>query len=224
MELRDKCFHSIHSYRFDSEFEERIRLEELKDILIKMEMIFKSGYILPYCDIIKLYGEVSRNRYARFNDNDMVSISLHKDSPEDVDLEYKEMCNENYEDAFQSFVFQEPSIILNHEIMNELKHCKYPCIYLERLFYEPISLKYMEGISILPSSLTPFFEHVPEKQYDYYSNIYSCRELNLEFLDNLKELMNKYKIDVPIVSITNGNEYQENIEYRKVLSKTKSHI
>ena len=24
MELRDKCFHSIHSYRFDSEFEERM--------------------------------------------------------------------------------------------------------------------------------------------------------------------------------------------------------
>ena len=57
----------------------------------------------------------------------------------------------------------------------------------------------------------------------YFSNINSCRELNLEFLDSLKELMNKYKINVPIVSIINGNEYQDNIEYRKVLSK-KSHI
>lgn len=223
MELRDKCFHSIHSYSFDSKLEERIRLEELKNILMKMEMIFKSGFILPYSDIIKLYGEVSRNRYARFNGNDMVSISLHKDNPEDVDLKYKEMSNGDYEDAYQSFIFQEPSIILNGKIMNELKHSKSPCIYLERLFFEPISLKYMEEISILPSSLTPFFEPVPEKQYHYYSNIHSCRELNLEFLDNLKELMNKYKIDVPIVSITNGNEYQENIEYRKALSKTKSH-
>ena len=35
--------------------------------------------------------------------------------------------------------------------------------------------------------------------------------------------MNKYKIIVPIVSIINGNECQDNIEYRKVLSK-KSHI
>ena len=221
MELRDKCFHSIHSYRYD-DFEERTRSEELKDILMKMEMIFKSGYILPYIEIIKLYESVSRNKYARFNGDDMVSISLHKDSPEDVDLEYKKMCNGDYEDAYQSFVFQEPSIILNGKIMDELKHSKYLCIYLERLFYEPISLKYMEGISILPSSLTPFFEHVPEKQYDYYRNINSCRELNLEFLESLKELMNKYKIDVPIVSIINGNEYQENIEYRKVLSK--SHI
>ena len=179
--------------------------------------------MLPYNDIIKLYGEVSRNRYVRFNGNDMVSISLHKDSPEDVDLEYKEMCKGDYEDAYQSFVFQEPSIILNGKIMDELKHCKYPCIYLERLFYEPISLKYMEGISILPSSLTPFFFSVLENQYNYFSNINSCRELNLEFLDSLKELMNKYKINVPIVSIINGNEYQDNIEYRKVLSK-KSHI
>ena len=223
MELRDKCFHSIHSYRY-SDFDDRIRLEELKDILMKFEMIFKSGYILPYREIVKLYGKVSRNRYIRFNSDDMVSISLHKDSPEDVDLEYKESCNGDYEDAYQSFVFQEPSIILNRKIMDELKHSKYPCIYLERLFYEPISLKYIEGISILPFSLTPFFEPVPEKQYDYYSNIHSCRELNLEFLDNLKELINKYKIDVPIVSITNGNEYQDNIEYRKVLTKNKSHI
>jgi len=223
MEIKDKCFHSIHSYRYDY-FEERIRSEELKDILMKMEMIFKSGYILPYREIEKLYGEVSRNRYVQFNKNDMVSISLHKDSPEKADLEYKKMCNGDYEDAYQSFVFQEPSIVLNVKIMSELKHNKYPSIYLERLFYEPISLKYMEGISILPSSLTPFFESIPEKQYDYYSNIHSCRELNLEFLDNLKELMNKYKIDVPIVSITNGNEYQDNIEYRKILSKNKSHI
>ena len=223
MELRDKCFHSIHSYRYD-DFEERIRSEELKDILMKMEMIFKSGYILPYIEIIKLYESVSRNKYARFNGDDMVSISLHKDSPEDIDLKYKETCNEDYEDAYQSFVFQEPSIILNNNIMSELKHCKYPCIYLERLFYEPISLKYMEGISIFPGSLTPFFESVSKQQYDYYSNMQGCRELNIEFLNNLKELMNKYKIDVPIVSIINGNEYQNNVEYRKVLSKARSHM
>ena len=92
MELRDKCFHSIHSYRYDA-FKERIRLEEVKDILMKMEMIFKSGYILPYREIVKLYGNVSRNKFARFNGDDMVSISLHKDSPEDADLEYKKMFN-----------------------------------------------------------------------------------------------------------------------------------
>lgn len=105
--------------------------------------------------------------------------------------------------------------------MNELKHSKYPSIYLERLFYEPISLKYIEAISILPSSLTPFFDSIPENQYNYYSNINSYRELNLEFLDNLKELINKYKIDVPIVNIINGNQYYDNIEYRKVLLKKK---
>ena len=35
MELSDKCFHSIHSYRYDS-FQERMRLEEVKDILMKI--------------------------------------------------------------------------------------------------------------------------------------------------------------------------------------------
>jgi len=223
MKLKDKYFHSIHSYRYDC-FEERIRLEELKDILMKFEMIFKSGYILPYSEILKLYGEVTKNRYANFNRDDMISISLHKDNPENADLEYKEMCNGDYEDAYQSFVLQEPSIILSHSIMSELKHNKYPVIYLERLFFEPISLKYMEGISIFPSSLTPFFKDIPKQQYEYYSNIHSYRELNLEFLDSLKELMNKYKINVPIVSIIDGSEYQDNIEYRKVLSKVRSSI
>lgn len=93
MELRDKCFHSIHSYKYDY-FEERIRLEELKDILIKIEMIFKSGYILPYREIVKLYGEVSKNKYVRLNSDDMISISLHKDNPENVDLEYKKCVME----------------------------------------------------------------------------------------------------------------------------------
>lgn len=191
---------------------------------MKIEKIFKSGYILPYREIVKLYGEVNRNKYVRLNSDDMISISLHKDNPDDVDLKYKKMCNENYEDAYQSFILQEPSIVLNNKIMSELKHSKYPSIYLERLFYEPISLKYIEAISILPSSLTPFFESIPENQYDYYSNINSYRELNLEFLDNLKELMHEYKIDVLIVNIINGNEYHDNIEYRKVLINTKRKI
>lgn len=64
-------------------------------------------------------------------------------------------------------------------------------------------------------------------RYDYFAeqtlNPKMGRDLNLNFLDELIELMKKYKIDVPIVSIITGNEYHENIEYRKVLSKVKGH-
>ena len=37
----------------------------------------------------KEYDGVNRNRYVRLNGDNFVSISLHKDSPEKVDLEYK---------------------------------------------------------------------------------------------------------------------------------------
>ena len=50
----------------------------------------------------------------------MISISLHEANPDDMDLKYKEDREGDYEDAFQSFVFQEPSIVLSEDIKNEL--------------------------------------------------------------------------------------------------------
>lgn len=217
MDLKNKCFHSVHSYKYDN-YDEIVRQEQLKDILYKFELIFKSGYILPYRYIKRLYGDVSRNKYKRLNRNNMISISLHMDKPEEIDLKYKKECNNDVEDAFESFVFQEPSIVLNENIMNELRHIKYPGIYLERLFLEPISLKYMDGISIRSGMLRPFFEHVDEKEYEKYAK--QCdliRGVDLDFLDKLRDLLIKYKYDVPIVNLLTGNEYKDNDEYRKIL-------
>ena len=224
MDLKNKYFYSVHSYIY-SDFIEKNRLEELKDILLKFEMIFKCGYILPYKDIQQLYGNVSRNKRIQFNNNNMVSVSLHKDNPEEMDILYKKEFDGYVEDAFQSFIYQEPSIVLNESIINELKHYKYHGIYLERLFYEPISLKYMEGISIYPSLLEPFFEKIDINKYEYYARNIKFdigRDIDIDFLDNLKTLMKKYDIEVPVVSIITGNEYHENNEYRKVLSNLKN--
>ena len=42
MELKNKLFHSVHSYLYYS-YRDTYRLEQLRDILDKYEMIFKSG-------------------------------------------------------------------------------------------------------------------------------------------------------------------------------------
>ena len=220
MELKTKYFHSVHSYKyFDEDYgNDEVRQKQLQEILYKFDCILKSGYILPYKEIEKRYEDINRNMCARFNGKDMISISLHEDNPDDLDLKYKEDCEGNYEDAFQSFVFQEPSIVLSESIVN-LKHIDYPMIYLERLFKEPISLKYMEAISVRPDRLWPFFENVPKIKYEEYATQRRFRYIDLEFLSNLRCLLDKYGYNIPFVNLLTGNEFHENEEYRKVLEK-----
>lgn len=226
MELKTKYFHSVHSYKYEYDEngicydygDDKVRQKQLQDILYKFDCILKSGYILPYKDIEKQYEGINRNMGARFNGKDMISISLHEDNPDDMDLKYKEDREGDYEDAFQSFVFQEPSIVLSEDIKN-LKHINYPMIYLERLFREPISLEYMDAISVTPGRLWPFFESVPKIKYEKYATQRRFRYVDLEFLDNLRGLLDKYGYDVPFVNLSTGHEFHENEEYRKVLQK-----
>ena len=195
MKLKNKLFHSVHSYLYYS-YRDTYRLEQLRDILDKYEMIFKSGYILPYKNIKELYGNtVNRNLLYRLNKDDMVSVSLHEDNPQEIDIKYKKENAGKVEDAYGSWVYQEPSIILNEDIMKDLSHYKYTGIYLERLFFEPISLKYMEGISIVPYNV------VLDKE-QYISN-----DLTIEFIKELKELLLNYNYNVPIIDLLTGEEY-----------------
>ena len=194
MELKNKLFHSVHSYLYYS-YRDTYRLEQLRDILDKYEMIFKSGYILPYKNIKELYGNtVNRNLLYRLNKDDMVSVSLHEDNPQEIDIKNKEE-NEEVENAYESWVYQEPSIILNEDIMKDLSHYKYTGIYLERLFFEPIPLKYMEGISIVPYNV------VLDKEQ------YNGNDLTIEFIKELKELLLNYNYNVPIIDLLTGEEY-----------------
>lgn len=224
MKLEKNYFHSVHSYKYNM-FDKRDRIIELEDILKKYELIFKSGYILPYSKINKLYGnEVNRNNGLLLNGNNMVSISLHKNNPEQKDIDMYKEYSGNVENSFQSFILQEPSIVLNERIKEELKFYKYPGIYLERLVEEPISLKYMEALSIFaPGYLEPFFYENSLLDYEKNAQQNDSHIWYIQYVDRLLDLLNKYDYQVPLVDIVTGNKFKDNGEYRKVLSKIKNY-
>lgn len=213
MKLKDKYFHSIHSY-----IETKDRNLMLEDILDKMEKIFKCGFILARKDIEKLQGNVnSKNKYINLNGDDFISVSLHSSNPQKIDEEYKKEIPD-YEDAFQSFILQEPSIVLNSTIQKELRFLKCGGIYLERFVAEPIPLKYMDAISVFPlGMIEPFFNNLSSEEYHKCIINSSYRKITIEFLDKIRELLKTYNYDVPVIDICQGNEYKENHSYRKYI-------
>lgn len=217
MLLKDKYFHSVHSY-----IETQNRKVMLDDIIDKMEKIFSCGFILPYKDIERLYGNtISKNKTTNLNGQDFVSVSLHECSPQKMDDDYKKEIID-YEDAFQSFILQEPSIVLESRITNELKFLKYPGIYLERFIAEPIPLEYMCAISVFaPGMLEPFFKSVSETEYYNCLNDSSFRRIPIEYLDKIMDLLRKYHYDVPVIDICSGNPYMENESYRRYVKTLK---
>lgn len=215
MTLNKKLFHSIHSYICQLSENDISRDEELEDILYKLECVLKTGYILPYNETLKLYGNtISRNCYLNFNSDHMISLSLHKDNAEQIDIDYKECFSGDVEDAFQEYIIQEPSIVLNESIRSDLKFAKYNGIYLERLCCEPISLKYMEAISVFGSgNLVPFFYKIKQEDYEKYSCLESPRNVKIEYLYRIKQLLEKYRYNIPIVDICSGKEFKDNSDY-----------
>lgn len=217
MQLRDKYFHSIHSY-----IETQDRDIMLEDIINKIEKILVCGYILPYKDIERIYGKtISKNKYANLNGNDFISISLHESNPQKIDEECIKDVSD-YENAFQSFILQEPSIVLKPQIVEDLKIITHCGIYLERLVAEPISLEYMCAISVFGLGvLAPFFKKIPKSEYYRCTNDTSFRKIDIEYLDRIKDLLVKYNYNVPIIDITSGNPYKENEGYRQYIKSLK---
>lgn len=72
---------------------------------------------MSYADIEKIYGNtVNRNRRITLNGNNYVSLLLHEDNPEEVNLKMYKEFDGDVENAFHGFIIQEPSIVLNERI------------------------------------------------------------------------------------------------------------
>ena len=219
MELKYKYYHGVRSHNYNGvgTLLERNN-KTLNDILYKYDCILKSGYILPYKDIKNLYDDVTRHPVGRCNGEDRVCISLHGSNPEQFDREHVDKYRFFEENAYSTFVngsLHSTAIVLNEAI----KDC-YELIpqgmYLERQVTEPISLEYMDAISILPNErLIPYFED------EDYLKTHGCLlndDFNLEFLYRLKSLLEKYGYNVPIISIVTGHEFSESKkEFKKTM-------
>ena len=213
MELKNNYFHGVQPHIYYGDSSER--KNKLRDILRKYDYIFKCGYILPYKDIKDIYGGIDRHPVAHYNGDDKVSISLHELRPEQVDREWMRKYHDREENAFRRFIFQDgyPSAIVLNESIKDKYELIPGVMYLERQIGEPISLDYMEAISIFPNSeIAPYFETGDDLKLHgrYYDESF-----NIEFLKRLRMMLKIYGYDVPIVSIVTGHEFDENKVYRK---------
>lgn len=212
MELHDKYFHSIHSYGISYDD----TLGNIKMRLEKLSRILESGAILCKEKIVSRYGSGNFHSNASINGNLFVSISRYQNSETNYDKQYKEECDSSYfEDAFQDFVLQQFSIVLDSSIEKDLKLYE-GGIYLERQIPREIPLKYMVGISVFDGGeLYPFFHPVEEEKFPwFYQNGSSCYELS-----SIIDLLEEYHYSVPVVSILDGNLYHDNVQYRKFINK-----
>lgn len=216
MKLNDKYFHSIHPYVDPYDDVQA----GLKMKLMKLDRIFESGAILSNERIKQKYKDTFSHPYKNVNGKCHVSISKYKGAESNRDKEYKKTVSpQHFEDAFESFVLQEPSIVLDSKIKEDLiiHNCG---IYLERLVLNEIPLKYMRAIAVFSyGRIKPFFTKINSDEYEecYNDNFYkNC--ISLEELDSIRNLLNKYGYNVPIVDIMTGNEYEENLKYREYIA------
>ena len=214
MELTDKYFHSVHSY--DIPYDDT--LENIEMRLEKLSRILESGAILCKENIVSRYGSGNFHSNTSINGELFVSISRYQDSGTAYDKQYKEECAPEYfEDAFLDFVLQQFSIILDSSIEKDLKLYE-GGIYLERQILREIPLKYMVGISVFDGGeLYPFFHSVAEEKFPlFYQNGFSCYELF-----SILDLLEQHHYSVPVVSILDGNSYQDNIQYKKFITSNR---
>lgn len=201
MELKGKYYHTIMPYQSDTSFKKQ------EEVLYKIECLFQCGYILPYKDINEIYPEISRHPWGSSNGDERVSIALSRVDQEPYDEQYLETNKwHNIENAYEMFVLNGASIVLNEELKRRYFLAQ-KGIYLERQVSEPISLDYMDAISIVPTSITAdYFDH-----HDYDGRLKSLNYLNLRFIREINRLQKEYGYQVPIVSILTGTEFNARV-------------
>ncbi len=242
IKLDDKLFHAVKSYGFyslekhnqiDEEFLER------KEIFNKLSSIFKTNYILSREELRKM--NIKNGIYfsnAHFSgDDELISFSRHKSYKTnyvsetynmfgssdvyyfDKDFGYY-LRNFNIslpEDAFVDFVSNSISLMFSSELLKECVKGQYATIEHEILFKNKVSLDKLIGITFPTCYVKlagPFFG-MEEPIYDYTEYDYIHYKLLLDLLTWLRE----NNIVVPLVSIETGEEYRENKDFAKKLTK-----
>lgn len=240
IKLDDKLFHAVQAYGFyslHSQVDEKFL--ERKEILSKLSSIFKTNYILSREELRKMHikNDIYFGSLHFSGHDDLLSFSRHKSCKTNYITETYNMfgSSDTYyfdkdfgyhlrnfnvplaEDAFLDFVSNSISLIFSSDLLEECVRGRYTVIEHEILFKDKVSLDKLIGISFPTCHVElskPFFG-MEEPTYDYSEYDF----INYKLLLDLLTWMKDNNINVPLVSIETGEEYRENKDFEKKLTK-----
>lgn len=159
--MTDYLFHGFRPYRFDYN---EINILGYDNIIIRdsskmLKEVLDTGYILPRCDLKKFlpdndYKTLKRNKSANWNGRNRVSICEHIGKTTNLyDRVYNESIHDIFMDdefAFNLYIVQYPSLILDSKLLNELKVCLNPerVMIGEIQIEEKIPIDYVVGVAL----------------------------------------------------------------------------
>ena len=198
MDIKKKYYHTIMPYNGGP------RQEELDEILFKLGWILKKGYVLPGKEVKRLYGnKISTASRGKDGGDPMISLTVNNQNLHSADRKFlKEHRYSLFSYGFDEYAVNEPSIAFNESI-DKVYNLQVRGMFTERLVEEPISLKYMDAITLKPCVRTNKYFGPEDEKYKVYTEGY----FTYTFLNNVRKLLKEYHYDVPIVSLTTGNEY-----------------
>lgn len=216
----DMCFHGVTFT--DWEYSNGMTELEL------LETVLNDGYILTRSSLEIKHPYMYRSlAYDNLNDNDRVSICCH--SVKEKDYTYDSLdgmyFNDSYS-AFEKFVNNAFSVILDRDVLEEYRHQRSGMIG-EYQVYGDVSLEYIKALG-MPNYFERMCNRIQEilEEDDYLDYRYDLNVQRLKlakdmirFLtvgyngygyneyNQLKGLLNKYNYDVPIVDPVTGSEW-----------------
>lgn len=247
IELEDKFFHGIkshcNSYGFEKEtYFERLKIRQIKDnkiILTKLKSIFECKKLLSREAIDSIYLDHEYKYSDSYYDNsdETVSLSDYMYSPvnyyfdedtetfrnSEYDYNLIDFHNRKSKDSFKNYILNGVSLIFSNDLKNEALCSKqYNALVHEVLFKNEVTLDYLVaiGFSTIDAMICRPFFNLSEYSFDYLD--INVQKEHYKFLKELISLLKTYKVDVPIVSIENGCEYQSNDDYEQKILKYNS--
>lgn len=210
IDLEDKLFHAIKSYRFPYDSQAK-----KNQVVAKLESIIKDHKILTKADLNST-GKITDFCDANYNKNS-ISLAKHpKYSYEDKNdplVDTNEISSFNYYPGCNVSLVLNRNLLLENEVVTGNIRTR-----LELQVKKVIDLKYLDAIAMPDvKTLRPFFSDdcLLEESIVWFN---LCEyEIFLE----TKALLSKYNLNIPIVSIKDGSMYHQNEAYEEMLCKYK---
>lgn len=215
--LEDKLFHAVVP---DEDLLLSQKLELEKKLLWR---IFSTNKIMCRNSLLqKYYDDVFFSR-RNYNGGSRVSLSKHISKQNEEDNDERYVINQKTENAWQMYPFSHIALVLNAELLEENKKYLYgPRIPFEVQVEGDISLKYLEAVSFpVVNGLLPFFEKIEYPLSTYLEALERVGLYDYWQLEMVLDVLFLKEISVPLVNISTGNEYHDNIEYRKLIRNLK---